>query len=122
MLYILIYNEFIELFHDKKHVEDALEHKKKIRKLIITNGVLYLFSHVPQFVSTVIIILFSNELTIFCFKYFSCTDILEIFETFSFISICLQFFVFKHFDNNFIASYEELKSRYFPTKIQSSKS
>ncbi len=106
-----------ELFHDKKHVKDALEHKKKIRKLLITNGFLYFFSHMPQFLSTVIIIVFSNELTLFCFKYFSCTNILEIFETFSFISICLQFFVFKNFDHNFIVSFEDLKGRYFFRKF-----
>jgi hypothetical protein len=35
----------------------------------------------------------------------------ELFETFSFLSISLQFFVFKYFDHNFIQSFNDLKAR-----------
>ena len=102
-----------ELFHDPKHLDEALAHKKKIRKLIITNGILYFFSHIPEFVSTLLLILFKQQVQGFCFQYFSCTEINETFETFGLICICLQFFVYKHFDYNFYQSFSGLKRSFF---------
>jgi hypothetical protein len=100
-----------QLFHDQKHIDEALAHKKKVKKLIITNGMLYFLSHIPEFASTVLLIVFREELQFFCLAYFSCTEMQELFETFSFLSISLQFFVFKHFDHNFIQSFNDLKTR-----------
>ena len=100
-----------QLFHDQKHINEALEHKKKIKKLVITNGVLYSFSHIPQFVSTLLLIVFKRELEFFCYFYFSCTEMNNLFETFGFISISLQFFVYYHFDLNFHQSFKDLISR-----------
>jgi len=106
------YQHSLQLFHDQQHVDEALEHKKKIRKLTIINEVLYFFSHIPEFVSTVLMIVFKKNLEQFCFLAFlSCTEINEIFETLSIFSISLQFFVFKSFDNNFYESYQDSKKR-----------
>jgi hypothetical protein len=106
------YQHSIQLFHDQKHLDEALEHKKKILKLIIINGLLFFFSHIPEFVSTVLLIIYNKELIDFCyFSMITCTDINEIFETFSILSISLQFFVYKHFDNNFYESYKDLKQK-----------
>jgi len=63
------YEHKIKLFHDKKHLNEALEHKKKIRKLIITNGCLYFVSHVPEFVSTLLLIVFKERIKYFCWYY-----------------------------------------------------
>jgi hypothetical protein len=97
--------------HDQKHLNEAIEHKKKIRNLVITNGILYFFSHIPQFVSTVLLISFKKELEFFCYFYFSCTEMNDLFETFGFISMSLQFFVYKHFDDNFYKSFRDTKER-----------
>jgi hypothetical protein len=106
------YQHSIQLFHDQKHVDEALEHKKKIRKLIIINGILYFFSHIPEFVSTVLMIVFKKELEYFwAYSFLSWTEMNEIFETLSIFSISLQFFVYKHFDNNFDESYQDLKQK-----------
>jgi len=72
-----------ELIHDRKH----LAHKRKVKKLIFTNGLLYFFSHVPEFLSTLLLIVFKERLNFFCFTYFSCTEINEIFESFSLVGI-----------------------------------
>jgi hypothetical protein len=101
-----------ELFHDPKHLDEALSHKKKIRKLIITNGILYIVSHMPEFTSTVLLIVFKKKLDYFCFTYFSCTEMNEIFETFGFVGISLQFFVYLYFDHNFSESFRDLKNRF----------
>ena len=102
-----------ELFHDQKHLDEALEHKNKIRKLIITNGILFFISHMPEFVATLFLIIFRKELKFFCFFYFSCTEMNEIFEVFGFIGASVNFFVYKHFDHNFIESYKEIKEKLF---------
>ena len=102
-----------ELFHDQKHLDEALEHKNKIRKLIITNGILFFISHMPEFVATLLLIIFRKELKFFCFFYFSCTEMNEIIEVFGFIGASVNFFVYKHFDHNFIESYKEIKEKLF---------
>ena len=102
-----------ELFHDPKHLDEALKHKKKIRKLIITNGVLFFFSHVPEFASTLLLIVFKARLNYFCFTYFSCTEINDVFQVFVFLGISLQFFVYLNFDHNFKQSFGNLKTKYF---------
>jgi hypothetical protein len=101
-----------EMNLDAKHIEEALGQKKKIRKLVITNGILYFFSHILEFVLTILVIVFEDDLKTFCFTSFSCADILELFETFGFISMCLQFFVFNHFDHNFIESGKNLFEKF----------
>jgi hypothetical protein len=100
-----------EVSQDQKHIKEALAVKIKVKQLIITNGILYFFSHMPQFWSTLLLIVFKKELRYFCFNYYSCTDINQLFEVFGLISISLQFFVYKHFDTNFIESLESLKQK-----------
>ena len=107
------YQKKRELNVDLKHLEEALMRMKKIKKLIITNGILFFFSHVPQFLSNILVIVFSDDLNTSCFTSFSCTGILEIVETFAFLSIGMQFFVYNHFDNNFIESKKDLFKRFF---------
>jgi hypothetical protein len=70
-----------ELFSDQKHLDEALENRKKIRKLIIINGILFFFSHVPEFLSTLLLILYKKKIEEFCFYFFSCTEMNEIFES-----------------------------------------
>ena len=100
------------IFHDQKHVEEALKHKKKVNKLIITNGILYLFSHIPEFCATVLYIIYQKKLRSFCFFHFSCTEFIEIFETFSLVTISLQFFVLRHFDHNIRHQHIKLAAQY----------
>ena len=56
-----------EIISDQKHLEDALKFKQKVRKLIITNGILFFFSHIPEFLSTLFLIIYKNSFKIFCF-------------------------------------------------------
>ena len=102
-----------EIFHDQKHLDEALMLKRNVKKLIITNGIIFFLSHVPEFILTLLLILFKNRLANFCFYFISCFELIEIFESFSLISISFQFFVFKHFDHNFILSITDLKKKIF---------
>jgi hypothetical protein len=84
------------------HLNEALQYKTKLNKMIITNGTLYFLSHFPEFIVTLIFyFLKSDEFTSFCYITFDCTSIIEMAQAFHFISIGFQFFIFLTFDQNF---------------------
>jgi hypothetical protein len=89
------------------HLEDAIKFKAKLNKMIITNASLFVISHVPEFVVTLLLIIFKNTLFEFCFNGFSCFELIEMAQTFHFISIGFQFFIFLKFDKNFSNSFRE---------------
>ena len=89
------------------HLDEAVKCKENLNKMIIVNGALFFFSHVPEFVVTVLLLVFKKRLAEFCYQFFKCTEIVEIAQTFHLVSIAFQFFVFKHFDHNFSRKEEE---------------
>jgi hypothetical protein len=103
----------ITILTDQDHINEAIKHRDKINRMVVFNGLLYFVAHAPEFTITILIYIFKKELNEFCVYYFSCTEIIELFESFSLVSISLQFFIFKHFDHNFGNSYIEIKNRFF---------
>ena len=97
------------MFKDQKHKDEVLEHHKKINKLILTNGLLYFFSHAPEFVVTIFTISFDKKLKLFSINYFTSSKLIELSEAFSYLAISLQFFVLNHFDSNFKSSFKQIK-------------
>ena len=73
--------------------------------MVITNGLLYFVSHVPEFVATLLLIVFDRGISEFCRNYFSCVELIELTHFFNLLSISLQFFVFRRFDTNFRKSF-----------------
>ena len=90
------------------HLIEALKFKANLNKMIITNETLFLISHFPEFIVTLLLIIFNKTLSDFCFNYFSCFELIEMAQTFHFISIFLQFFIFLKFDRNFLQSCRDL--------------
>jgi hypothetical protein len=90
------------------HLEDVIKFKTNINKLIITNASLFFISHIPEFVVTLLLIIFNKTLFEFCFNGFSCFELIEMAQTFHFISIGFQFFIFLRFDRNFLNSIREI--------------
>ena len=83
------------------HLADAIQYKNKLNKMIITNGTLYFFAHIPEFVVTLILLFCkSYDFIGFCYIY-DCNHLIEMAQTFHFISIGFQFFIFLIFDRNF---------------------
>jgi len=103
----------ISMLTDQDHINEALKHRDKINRMVVFNGLLYFLAHAPEFTVTLLVYIFKKELNEFCVFYFSCTEIIELSESFSLVSISLQFFIFKHFDNNFGHSFIEIKRRFF---------
>ena len=101
----------LEMSLDEAHVLEAIKLKKKINKMIVTNGTLYFFSHIPEFLTTIFLIIFSKRLAHFCYVYISCLELSELAESFNFLSIASQIFVFLKFDKNFKESFDNLISK-----------
>ena len=96
----------INLNHDK-------ETKKKVIRLLIVNAVLAFLSRVPAFAVTIWLVAYKNQMSEFCYDYFSCTDMIDMAQAFEFVSIGLQFFILKKFDNNFLLEFHALVNLIF---------
>jgi hypothetical protein len=89
------------------HLKEAIDFKARLNKMIITNASLFFISHIPEFVVTLLLIIFHYTLFEFCFNGFSCFELIEMAQTFHFISVGFQFFIFLKFDKNFSCSFRE---------------
>ena len=80
--------------------------------MLLVNGCIYVLSHVPEFLASLLLIVFAKEMSIYCAHRFSCDLVNEEAASFSLISIVCQFYVFKVFDKNFKQSFSDLKTRF----------
>jgi len=91
------------------HLSEAISYKTKLNQMIITNGTLYFFSHFPEFMFTLVYHFAKSDSFInFCFILYDCTSLIEMSQTFHFISVGFQFFIFVLFDHNFRRSLKDL--------------
>ena len=95
------------------HIDEAIRFKEKINKMILVNGFFYFVSHFPEFLVTLLLILFHKKLEHHCFTLFSCVDLIEISQSLNFVMVFSQFFLFKKFDKNFNDSFQNLWNRAF---------
>lgn len=116
---ILLKNFHQHLDNKTRHIIDMDQHKnikkskKKINRMICLNSLLYVVSHLPEFLVTLLLVVFAKSVAKFCHFNFSCHLMGEEAEFFSLVSIVCQFFIFKVFDKNFKASCKDLKERFF---------
>ena len=96
---------------DATSLRQTIEVKHKVNKMILTNGLLYFVSHVPEFVVTLLLIAYAKTLEFYCLRFFSCVELSEMAQACILWSISLQFFVFKHFDKNFNQSLMQVLGR-----------
>ena len=81
--------------------------------MILFNSFIYVLSHLPEFIITLLLIIYSKNISNFCKNKFSCDLLNEEAEFFGLISIVCQFYVFKIFDKNFKRSFNGLKSNVY---------
>ena len=110
---IALLNKIRNLIKNKeKMVENFKEseenkRKKRILKMIIINSVIFMLSHLPEMVSSILIFFYQNKLN-FCAK-FKCDKLNEYAQFFIYFTIIAQFGVNKQFNSLFRQSYEILK-------------
>ena len=107
-----------KLTHDIKMLDRASKSDKKITKMVIINGVLFLIAYSPEFISRVLLLFFDTFLFRFCYLFYSCKNLTDLAEFFTFFSISFQFFLHIKFNNNFSEHFGMLKKKitnYFAT-------
>ena len=102
----------IKVTHDKLNLNAAVKSKKKITRMVLVNGFLFLISYTPEFITRIILLIFEKYLNGFCYVYLSCKEITDIAEFFIFLSISFQFFIYKKFNKNFSDKFNILKIRF----------
>ena len=90
------------------HIRNIQKSKKNINRMILWNSFIYLLAHLPEFVSTLLLIKYAQAISPFCFDKISCDLINEEAEFFSLVSMVGQFLIFLRFNKNFRASFVNL--------------
>ena len=94
-----------------RDLKQAIRIKEKVNKMIVTNGLLYFVSHVPEFALTLVVLALNTQLADSCMHDMSCVELFDIAQVFNLFSMSLQIFVFKHFDRNFRNSLNNVLDR-----------
>ena len=100
-----------KITNDKKILATAFKSNKKITRMVVLNGLLFLIAYTPEFISRTLLLLFDKYLFNFCFLYYSCKNLIDITEFFTFFSIAFQFFMYKKFNNKFNEQFSLLKKK-----------
>jgi hypothetical protein len=93
---------------DLDHHKRIRQSKANLNRLVLTNSIIYVISHLPEFISSLLLVLHAKRMTNFCVRNLTCDLINEEAEFFGLISVASQFFIFLIFDKNFKASFIEL--------------
>ena len=87
--------------------------KKRVTRMVVIVGLLFFVSHFPEFLSSLILLIYSENLTKIFDYHFSTSLINEEAQVFTLVSISCQFYVFLKFNNSFYAGF-----KYFLLKIK----
>lgn len=82
--------------------------KQNLNHMVLTNGFVYLMSHLPEFLIALIRISFEKKIAHFCTEKLSCDLINQEAEVFTLISIVSQLYIFLWFNKNFQSSRDDL--------------
>ena len=91
----------LKLYNNQQSINEALKFRKNINKMILSYGILYFFSHILEFVTAILLLIYRKRLVEYCYYIFNCDIVIELAQAFNFLSISLLFFMYKRFDNNF---------------------
>ena len=94
-------------------VNQAIKLKEKVNKMVIANGLLYFVSHAPEFTTTIFLLAFNKQLSIYCADKFSCVELVDTAQVFNLLSMGFQILIFKHFNTNFDKSLDNVLSKTF---------
>ena len=106
----ILNNKARHLVDDEQHM-NIQKSRKNVNRMIFVNSLLYIVSHLPESLTTLLLIMYSKKIVNFCQFNFSCDLLNEEAAFFSLLSMMGQFYVFRIFDKNFRASYQDSKAR-----------
>jgi hypothetical protein len=102
----------IKLTKDKQNLSAAIKSKKKINRMVLIDGILFLIAYTPEFLTRVLLMIFEQRISVFCYVYVSCKELKDVAEFFTFLFISFQFFVYKKFNSNIDYKFNILKKRF----------
>ena len=79
--------------------------------MVIVNGLLFLIAYTPEFLSRSLLLYFNDFLLKFCMIYYSCKNLTDLAELFTFFSITFQFFLYKKFNFKFNENFNLFKKK-----------
>jgi hypothetical protein len=103
------------VLHDTENKLIIQKSKKNANRMIIATNIIYFLAHMPEFISTLILVSYFQKVSKFCQK-ISCDILNEEAQFFSLISIVCQFYIFVKFKRSFKSSLSDLFARYFAHK------
>jgi hypothetical protein len=114
ILDIILLNGITDIIRQKKKVleniklEEEEKKKKKLSIMVLINGIIYLISHLPEFLTISFLIVYDVKLQGFCLTKMRCDKLNEIAQFFNYISILSQFSINKNFNRLFNETYQEI--------------
>ena len=114
VLDLILLKGFTDMIKKKKKMVEKFKEKeektkrKKINKMIVINGCIYVCSHLSQFIATILLIAFKNYLTPICLNFFRCDKLNEMVQFFYYVSMISQFFKNMKFNQNFNKGFRKL--------------
>ncbi len=91
---------------------DLIRSKKNIDRMIMTTGLIYFVSHMPEFCVTIGLLVFRERVRNFCTNYNACLVLNEEARFFTLISILFQFYILLLYNRNFRESFFDLLERF----------
>ena len=79
--------------------------------MVMISNIFYLLAHMPEVIVSVLVIVYSNNISKFPNFNFSSVLIIEEFETIELLSIIFNFFILLYFNTNFRSGYRHLKDK-----------
>ncbi len=67
-----VINHKISLRNPSADNTDLLNKKKKVKRLVIVNGILFFISHMPEFIIAILLLSFRDKITHFCTNQIPC--------------------------------------------------
>ena len=91
-----------------ENFKEAEEEKKRKRilKMIVINGIIFTFSHLPEFISAIVLLIFQNNL-FFC-TIFDCSVLNDVGQFFVYFSIMSQLSINNNFNSIFKESFDNI--------------
>ena len=114
ILDIILLNGITDIIRHKMKVleniklEEEEKKKKKLSIMVLVNGVIYLISHLPEFLTMSLLIVYNDSLVTFCLNKMRCDKLNEMAQFFNYISILSQFSINKNFNRLFNETYQEI--------------
>ena len=102
-----------KLVSDKNALNTASKSNKKITKSVIVTGLLFSLAYTPEFLARVLLLIFDGYLVKFCFLYYSCKNLTDLADFFTFFPIAFQFLFYKKFNKKFKEQFKILKRNIF---------